>query len=200
MAQPIEFFFDFSSPYGYIASHLIDAVAAEHGRSVVWKPILLGAIFKITGMAPLVDYPVKGDYMRRDFERGARLHGIPYRMPDPFPFSGVAANRAFYWLEGSDPAKAHDLARALYDAAFAKGRNISSAEEVAGIAAACGVDRGALLAAMQSPDVKDKVRAENDSALARGIFGSPIFIVDGEPFWGADRLDQVGKWAETGGW
>jgi 2-hydroxychromene-2-carboxylate isomerase len=200
MAQPIEFYFDFSSPYGYIASQLIDSVAATHGREVVWKPLLLGAVFKITGMAPLLEYPVKGDYMRRDFERSARLHGIPYRMPDPFPFSGVTANRAFYWLEASDPARAHDLARAFFDAAFVKGRNISVAEQVADIAVELGIEPEALLAGIQSPEVKDRTRAENDSALAKGVFGSPYFLVDGEPFWGADRLDQVERWLVTGGW
>ena len=200
MAQPIDFYFDFSSPYGYIANRLVDALAAKHGRSVVWRPLLLGAVFKITGMAPLLEYPVKGDYMRRDFERSARLHGIPFRMPDPFPFSGVTANRAFYWLEASDPVLAHDLAQALFDAAFVKGRNISVADEVADIAAGLGTDRDALLAGIQSPEVKERTRAENDAAIAKGVFGSPYFIVDGEPFWGADRLDQVERWLATGGW
>src|SRR5271165_1784529 len=98
MPQPIEFFFDFSSPYGYIASRLIDDLAARHGREVTWKPILLGAIFKLTGGAPLTTVPLKGEYSQRDFPRTARFHGIPFTMPTPFPFSGVQANRAFYWL------------------------------------------------------------------------------------------------------
>jgi len=200
MAQPIEFFFEFSSPYGYIASHAIDAVAARHGRSVVWKPILLGAIFKITGMAPLTTYPVKSDYIRTDFARSARLLGIPFQLPDPFPFNAVTANRAFYWVEATDPKAAHDLARALYDAAFVKGRNISSAEEVAGIGAELGIDRAELLAGLHSQEAKDKTRAENDAAVAKGVFGSPFFIIDGEHFWGADRLDQVERWLTTGGW
>ena len=200
MPEPIQFYFDFSSPYGYIASQLIDAIGATHGRAVVWKPILLGAIFKITGMQPLTEIPVKGDYMRRDFARSARLHGISFRMPDPFPFSGVAANRAFYWLEEHDAAKAQDVAKALYEAAFVHNRDISSAEGVIAVAAGFGVDSAALAAALQSAEVKDKTRAENDAAVAKGIFGSPTFVVDGEPFWGADRLDQVEKWLVTGGW
>jgi len=200
MAEPIAFYFDFSSPYGYIASQLIDAVAATQGRAVVWKPILLGAIFKITGMAPLTEYPVKGDYMRRDFARSARLHGVPFQMPDPFPFSGVIANRAFYWLEASDPAKAHDLAKALYEASFGQGRDISATDRVIEVAAGLGVDPETLSAALRSPEVKERTRAENDAAVAKGVFGSPYFVVDGEPFWGADRLDQVEKWLVTGGW
>ncbi len=199
MPQPIEFFFDFSSPYGYLASRKIDALGAKYGRTVIWKPILLGAIFKLTGMAPLVDIPLKGDYVKRDFARNARLHNIPFRLPDPFPFSAVAANRAFYWLDSSDPKVAHDLARALYDAAFG-GRDISNPDAVADIAGGIGIDRAALLAGIQTAEVKDRTRTETDSAIARGVFGSPYIVIDGEPFWGADRLDQVERWLETGGW
>lgn len=200
MAEPIQFYFDFSSPYGYIASQLVDAVGATHGRTVVWRPILLGAIFKITGMQPLTEIPIKGEYMKKDFARSARLHGIPFRMPDPFPFSGVTANRAFYWLEASDPAKAHDLAKALYFAAFSRNHDIASAEGVIAIAANLGIAPDAIRAGLGAPEVKDRTRAENDDTVAKGIFGSPTFIIDGEPFWGADRLDQVEKWLVTGGW
>jgi 2-hydroxychromene-2-carboxylate isomerase len=199
MSQPIEFFFDFSSPYGYIASRLIDDVGARHGRVVMWRPILLGAIFKITGMTPLPAIPLKGDYSLRDFARTARMHGVPFAMPEPFPFSGVQANRAFYWLDGTDPAAARDLAFALYGAAFSGG-DIGGAAAVADIAATLGHDRDAVLAGMASPEAKDRTRAESDAAVARGVFGSPFIVVDGEPFWGADRLDQVERWLSKGGW
>ena len=200
MAEPIEFYFDFSSPYGYIASQLIDAVGAKRGRAVVWKPILLGAIFKITGMQPLTEIPIKGEYMKKDFARSARLHGIPFRMPDPFPFSGVAANRAFYWMAARDPAKAHDLGNTLYSAAFGRNHDIATPEGVVQIAKDLGIDPDAIGAGIASPEAKDRTRAENDAAVAKGIFGSPTFLIDGEPFWGADRLNQVEKWLESGGW
>jgi 2-hydroxychromene-2-carboxylate isomerase len=196
---PIAFYFDFSSPYGYIAGRLINDIAAKHGRSVLWKPILLGAIFKLTGMQPLTAIPLKGDYGRRDFARTARLHGISFTMPDPFPFSGINANRAFYWVEKSDPDLARELAKALYDAAF-NGGDISTVPAVADIAASKGIDRESITAGMAAPDIKDRTRAATDEAIARGVFGSPFFIIDGEPFWGADRMDQIEKWLETGGW
>jgi len=199
MPQPIEFFFDFSSPYAYIASHLIDDLGAKHGRPVVWKPILLGAMFKLTGMAPLIEFPVKGDYARHDFIRSARLHGVPFQMPDPFPFSSIHAVRAFYWLAATDGQAAHDLARKLYRAAFG-GRPIGDARAVAAIASEMGIDGGALGAGIETQDIKDRARAENDAAIARGVFGAPFIIADGEAFWGADRLDQVDRWLTTGGW
>jgi 2-hydroxychromene-2-carboxylate isomerase len=199
MPQPIEFFFDFSSPYGYIASRLIDDLAARHGREVTWKPILLGAIFKLTGGAPLTTIPLKGEYSQRDFPRTARFHGIPFTMPPQFPFSGVAANRAFYWLDASAPKAARALAHALYDHAFS-GHDIANPEAVVEVAAGLGIDRAAVTAGMSSPEAKERTRAENDAAAARNVFGSPFIVVDGEPFWGSDRLDQVEKWLETGGW
>jgi 2-hydroxychromene-2-carboxylate isomerase len=199
MSQPIEFFFDFSSPYGYLASRLIDGLAQRHGRAAIWKPILLGAVFKITGQAPLPQIPLKGDYALRDFARTARFYDIPFRMPDAFPFSTVAAVRAFYWLEATTPESAHALAQKIYDFAFS-GHDVTAPATIAALAGEIGLDGAALLAAIETPEVKNRARSENDAAIARGVFGSPYFIVDGEPFWGADRLPQVERWLETGGW
>lgn len=199
MAEPIEFFFDFSSPYAYLASRKIDALAAKHGREVEWKPILLGAIFKLTGMAPLTSIPMKGDYMRHDFPRMARLFDVPVTFPSPFPFSSIHAVRAVYWLKDVDPKAANALSRNLINAAF-NGRDITAAQSVADIAAEQGLDPAALLAAIETQEVKDKTKAANEAAIARGVFGAPFIVVDGEPFWGADRLDQVDRWLETGGW
>ena len=91
---PVEFFYDFNSPYGYVAAHKIEAVAAKHGRTVDWKPFLLGAVFKVTGAVPLPHVPMKGDYARHDFARSARFHDVTYNPPADFPFSPVAASRA----------------------------------------------------------------------------------------------------------
>lgn len=182
MAAPIEFYFDFSSPYGYFASTRIDGLAARHGRTVNWHPILLGAVFKVTGGQPLPSLPLKGDYARRDIERCARLLGIPFRVPSRFPVATQAP------------------ARAVYRAYFVEDRDIASPEVTADIAAALGVAREPLLAALDDPAVKEKLKRETDTAMERGVFGSPFLIVDGEPFWGMDRFEQAEKWMATGGW
>src|SRR3546814_9416021 len=96
----IEFYYDFNSPYGYIGANLVEDLAAKHGRTVDWKPVLLGAIFKVTGSGPLPEVPLKGDYSARDFARSAKFHGLPYRFPDEHPFSPVAASRAVWWAKG----------------------------------------------------------------------------------------------------
>jgi len=200
VAEPIDFYFDFSSPYGYIASERIDEVAARHGREVRWRPFLLGAVFKLVGTAPLLEYPLKGDYSRRDMQRAARQIGVPFRMPDGFPTSSLAACRAYYWLEEKAPALAKPFAHAVYRRYFADNQPIEPAAPVVAVLGSLGVDKTAAEAALQDPVVKAKLKAEVDAGIARGVFGSPFIFVDGEPFWGSDRLDQIERWLETGGW
>ena len=200
MADPIEFYFDFSSPYGYLGAQRIDEIGARHGRAVAWKPYLMGAVFKTTRGEPLLGIPMKGDYAKVDIARAARLIGVPLIMPSPFPFMSVAACRAYYWLSDQDADKAKVLAKAIYDASFGEGRDMSGAEAVMEVAAGLGVARDELAAALGDPAVKDRLRQEVEAAIAKGVFGSPFILVDGEPFWGHDRLEHVDRWLETGGW
>jgi 2-hydroxychromene-2-carboxylate isomerase len=200
MSKALDFFFDFSSPYGYLASQLIEALAARHGRTVRWHPILLGVIFKETGGAPLTQIPLKGDYSRRDMARSARFHGLPeLRMPPRFPIPSQAPARIALWLAAHDPAKSVAAIHALYRAYFGQGRDISDPEVAADVAAGIGADRAAARAAVDDPAVKDALKDEVAQAIAAGVFGSPFVIVDGEPFWGLDRIEQVERWLATGG-
>lgn len=200
MAAPIEFYFDFSSPYGYLASTRIDDLAARYGRTVAWKPVLLGAVFKVSGQQPLAGIPLKGDYMKHDLPRFARLWGVPLVIPPVFPFSAVAPSRAFYWLQARDPALAARFAKAAFVASWQQGRDISKSDVVADVATTLGVAREDCLAGMLDPGVKEALRAQVDAAIAAGVFGSPYIVVDGEAFWGADRLWQVEEWLKRGGW
>lgn len=197
---PIDFYFDFSSPYGYLAAHKVDAIAGLYGRALTWRPILLGVIFKTTGAQPLLDIPIKGPYTRRDMERTARFLGLPLVFPQVMPFPSIAAARAVYWVQDRDAEQARLLSLELYDRAFAKGADIRDAAAVIEAAAAIGIDAGELTAALQDPAVKERLKTENDAAMAAGVCGSPFFVVDGEPFWGADRLDHLERWLATGGW
>ena len=198
MANPMDFYFDYSSPYGYFAAMKIDDLAARHGRSVNWKPILLGAVFKVTGGQPLPSLPLKGDYAKRDMARSARFLGIPFNYPARFPISSQAPARAFYWANERDPALARNLAKALYQAYFVADRDISSPETTADIAATLGLKRDEVLAAINDPAVKDRLRNEVDAAITLGVFGSPYIVIDGEAFWGVDRFDQIERWLGNG--
>ena len=197
---PLDFYFEFSSPYGYIASQLVEDMEKRIGRPIRWRPILLGPVFKITGQAPLIEVPMKGEYSKRDFSRSARLHKVAYAHPEKFPIGTVAACRAFYWVNDRDPAQARAMAKALYKAYFTQGKDIGAPQAVVEVAKSVGVDGAALTAALDDPAVKERGKREVDAAIAAGVFGSPFFVVDGEPFWGVDRIPMVEDWISTGGW
>lgn len=202
MAAPLEFYFDFGSPYAYLAGARIDDLAARHGRTVEWRPFLLGAVFKVTGMKPNMHQPLRGAYLKQDTRRCARRWGIPFTFPEVMPMNALVPSRAYYWLLGIDAGRAKALARAVFHAHWAEGRDLGSLEQIVQAAdeAGLGLDPAALAAGVQDPAVKERLRAETDQAMARGVFGAPFFFVDGEPFWGADRLEHIDRWLRIGGW
>ncbi len=200
MRAPIDFWFDFSSPYGFVAARKIDALAARYGCAVDWHPVLLGVVFQRIGTASAVSYPIKGDYVRRDFARNARFHGVTdFRLPSKFPVPTQAPARIFLWAKHADPAAAVRYAKAALDAYFTADRDISNPDVAADVAAESGLDRATARAAIDDPVWKAALKAEVERAIALGVFGAPYVIVDGEPFWGVDRLDQVERWLATGG-
>lgn len=191
MPEPIDFYFDFSSPYAYLASHRIGALAERFGRDVMWRPMMLGVAFAATGGKPLVEIPLKGEYAKLDLARTARLAGIPFRLPSRFPLATLAVARVFYWLEETRPEAAVPFAVAAFKAFFAEDRDISDRAVVADLLESTGGDKAAGLAAIATPAIKERLRAATEEAVARGVFGSPFFFVDSEPFWGFDRLPQI---------
>jgi 2-hydroxychromene-2-carboxylate isomerase len=200
VAAPLDFYFDFSSPYGYLAAQKIDALAAKHGRTVEWRPMLLGVAFKQVGNKPLTEYPLKGDYSKRDMARSARFHGVTdFRMPTRFPIATQAAARLVVWQKGIDSARAVRVAKALFRAYWVDDVDISVPENAVAVTAKEGVDATAARAALDDPAVKEALKREVDGAIDRGVFGSPFVFVDGEPFWGLDRFDQIDRWLATGG-
>lgn len=197
MPKPIEFHFDFSSPYSYIASEHIEALAAKYGRAVDFKPVLLGAVFKATGGAPLTElHQSKAGYAVRDFARSARHAGVRYRQPSRFPIGSVAAKRAVLWLQQHHPELATPFIHAVYRAYFVDDRDISDVAVVADVAREVGIDVDQLAAGTQQPDIKERLKTQVDQAIATGIFGAPTIIVDGELFWGHDRLPQIERWLQ----
>lgn len=199
MASDLDFYFDFSSPYGYFAAMRIDALAAKYKRTVKWHPILLGVVFKSSGAMPLTMVPLKGDYSLHDFARSARFHGIPFKQPVTFPIATQAAARAALWMQSAvGEAKAISFAKAAYQAYFVDGFDIGEPENLLRIALDLGVDGAALMDGINSPAVKGQLKENIEQAMRRGVFGSPFIIVDGEPFWGFDRFDQLDAFLKSG--
>ena len=198
MNKPIEFFFDFISPFGWFAAERIGGIARAHGRNVAWKPLLLGVTVKrAMGLPAVLQTPLKGPYLLHDAERCARFYGLPWRPPTPISFSSVAADRAVIWAGAQPDLDVEALVLGLYRHAWAEAGDISTPEAVADAAESVGFDRGRLRAGIERPETKAGLRSSVADAVARGFFGSPFIVVDGEPFWGADRLSMVERWLES---
>lgn len=199
MSAEIEFFFDFSSPYSYIASERIEALAARTARPLQWHPMLLGVVFKASGGAPLTEvYGPKARYSIRDFARAAAFAGVPYRHPSTFPIGAVAASRAVLWLQREHSPQVAPYIHAVFRAFFVHDRNVGDATVALDIAQSLGIDKARLAAGVQEESIKNALREQVERAIARGVFGAPTIFVDGEMFWGHDRLEQVERWITHG--
>lgn len=198
-ARSIDFYFDFSSPYSYIASEWIEALAARHGRTVDWKAMLISASFKVSGMKSQVEFPLKREYALLDFERSARFEGVPLTIPAHFPIATQNAARIFWWLhDGAGPDRACDWARYALRAYFTRGVDLSDPEALDALGTTFGLGPGQAEAVYSDTVWKLRLKAVNEAAIARGVFGVPYFVVDGTPFWGNDRRAQLERWLEKG--
>ena len=196
MAATVAFWFDFASTYSYLSAMRIESEAARHGVAVDWRPFLLGPIFARQGWtdSPFNVYPVKGRYMVRDIERIAEARGLPFRMPERFPANSLLAARLATIERGERWASA--FSRAVFEAEFARGEDISNQTVVGAALAAADCDAANVLPRASAPAVKDALKAATAAAERLGIFGAPSFVTaDGELFWGDDRLDLALAWA-----
>ncbi|WP_020592298.1 2-hydroxychromene-2-carboxylate isomerase [Kiloniella laminariae] len=201
MDRRIDFYFDFSSPYAYFAALEINGLGKKHDCPVHWHPVLLGAIFKTTGAKPLLQMPLKGAYAQHDLERTARMKGLPFCLPASVPFVSLAASRLYYWItDERDAALAQSFARNVFKAGYQMGMDISAPGVISDIAVALGLSREQVEEALVSPVVKATLRAEVTAAEEQGVFGSPFFLIEGEAFWGYDRMPVLDSWLSRGGW
>ncbi|MFZ6693113.1 2-hydroxychromene-2-carboxylate isomerase [Undibacterium sp. SXout20W] len=200
MSKTIEFWFDFVSPYAYIASQSIEALAVKYGRTVEWKPILLGQVFKSTGSGPLtMRPPVMTNYYKNDFERSARYAGVPFVLPDVIPIGTQNTARVCLWLQEIAPERVSDFVRGVTRAYFSGPAAINDLTWLSNFVDSLGLDGSQVPDACSDADRKERLKQDCDAAIAKGIFGAPWIVVDGESFWGNDRLPQVEKWLATGG-
>lgn len=196
MKAETEVFFDLSSPWTYIAFHNFRRWAEEAGARVIWRPFLVGGVFNAVNQSVYAgrENPDNAKF-RWSFiwlKEWAALAGLPLNFPSPYhPLKSVQAMRFCCTLEQDQPALV-GFAEAAFAAYFDGQRNIDDPEVLAGIADACGLDGRALAAQSQTPEVKDRLRANTEEAIARGAFGSPTFFVDRQwMYFGNDQLPLV---------
>lgn len=187
--------FDFASPYSYLAMARVGGLAREAGVRLALRPFLLGPIFQAQGWndSPFRLFPGKGAYMMRDIARLADKYGVPYSRPAVFPRMGVLPARVA--LLGQGQHWGVDFCLNVFRANFAEDREIQSEDVVRDLLRAQDLDADALIAQARQESTKEALRKQVDRARALGIFGAPTFMVDGEMFWGNDRLEDALAWA-----
>ncbi|MBX9926337.1 MAG: 2-hydroxychromene-2-carboxylate isomerase [Hyphomicrobiaceae bacterium] len=193
MTRCIEFWFDFASTYSYLSAMRLPEAAKARGVDVVWRPFLLGPIFKSNGWSssPFNVFPAKGRYMVRDIERIAASRGLTFQLPDPFPQNSLMAARTALAIPADDQGRAR-FARAVFEAQFSQRADISSRDVIARCLATAALPSEETLANAETTSVKMLLRSETERAAALGIFGAPTFVTaDSEVWWGDDRLDAA---------
>ena len=191
MEPRLEFWFEFASTYSYPVALGIEERAAEAGVALAWRPFLLGPIFAAQGWkdSPFNLYPAKGRYMWRDLERLCAERGLPLKRPSVFPRNGLRAARVA--LLGAEEPWGPEFTRRVYTANFAEDREISDPALLEDLLRGLDLPAAEILERAQSPATKQALRAQTERAGVLGIFGAPSFVVEGELFWGGDRLDAA---------
>jgi 2-hydroxychromene-2-carboxylate isomerase len=187
----VEYFFDFGSPTSYLAWTQLPKIAAASGAEIVWRPMLLGGVFKATGNASPVSVPAKGRWMNEDIRRWAARYGVPFRHNPHFPINTLGLMRGAVGLQ---LRRSQDFGRYLevvHRALWEGEKNLGDPAVLASVLADAGFDADAFAALVAEPEVKARLVATTEEAVARGVFGAPTFFVGDAMFFGQDRLDFV---------
>ena len=191
MSKSVEYFFDFGSPTSYLAYTQLPKIAAEAGAEVVWRPMLLGGVFKATGNASPVSVPAKGRWMNGDIARWAGRYGVPFRFNPHFPINTLTLMRGATGLQMRQPADFARYLEVVHRAMWESAANLGDPAVLAATLAAAGFDGDAFMALVSDPEVKARLVASTEEAVTRGAFGAPTFFVGEAMFFGQDRLDFV---------
>lgn len=191
MSKTVEFLFDVGSPYSYLAYHQLPKIAAARQAGIMWTPVLLGGIFQATGNRSPVEVPAKGKHLQVDLQRWAKLFGVHFAMNPHFPINTLGLMRAAVAMQMRSELDFQRYLAAIFAAMFDAPRNLNAADEIAAVLAQAGFDAAEVMALATSQDVKDRLKANTEQAVARGVFGAPTFFVGNQMFWGQDRLDFV---------
>jgi 2-hydroxychromene-2-carboxylate isomerase len=191
MTKTVEFYFDVGSPAAYLAWHRLPRICEEARAALAYKPMLLGGVFQAAGNQSPMNIPAKGRYLMADLERFARRLQLPFKHNPFFPINTLMLMRGATGMQMRDEARLVPYVDAVYRAIWVDGKNMNDAGVVAGVLQEAGFEPAALLAMANDPEVKERLKAVAQDAVARGVFGAPTFFVAGRMYWGQDRLDFV---------
>ena len=189
--KSVEFYFDLGSPYSYLAYYRLLQIAEQQEIQVVYKPILLGGVFKATGNRSPIEIPVKGAYSILDMQRWAEYYQIPMQMNPHFPMNTLTLMRILTGVQLLHLEKFEQVLKLLFDAMFGTPQNLNEPTVLAEVLKPSGFSVEDIMSMVQSDVVKQKLITETEQAIQRGLFGAPTFFVGDEMYWGQDRLHFV---------
>ena len=189
--KSVEFYFDLGSPYRYLAYYRLLQMAERQEIQIVYKPILLGRVFKATGNRSPIEIPVKGAYSILDMQRWAEYYHIPMQMNPHFPMNTLTLMRILTGVQLLHLEKFEQVLKLLFDAMFGTPQNLNEPTVLAEVLKPSGFSVEDIMSMVQSDVVKQKLITETEQAIQRGIFGAPTFFVGDEMYWGQDRLHFV---------
>ena len=189
--KSVEFYFDLGSPYSYLAYYRLLQIAEQQEIQIVYKPILLGGVFKATGNRSPIEIPVKGVYSILDMQRWAEYYQIPMQMNPHFPMNTLTLMRILTGVQLLSLEKFEQVLKLLFDAMFGTPQNLNEPTVLAEVLEPSGFSVEDIMSMVQSDVVKQKLITETEQAIQRGIFGAPTFFVGDEMYWGQDRLHFV---------
>jgi 2-hydroxychromene-2-carboxylate isomerase len=197
MSRSIDFYFDVGSPAAYLAWARLPRLAGQAGASVRHHPMLLGGVFQATGNQSPMAVPAKGRYVLDDLARYATRYQVPFQHNPAFPINTLTLMRGATGLQLREPARFVPYVDAVYRAIWAEAKDMNDPAVVAGVLQRAGFDADAVLRLAAEPEVKGRLKAVTEEAVARGVFGAPTFFVDGQMYWGQDRLEFIQHALET---
>ena len=189
MTKKIEFFYDYASPNCYLAWTRLPGLCERYGAELIYRPILLGGIFKIVGNDTPINVKPKGVWMFDDIARYAEYYNVPFEMNPHFIFNSLSAMRGAIWAQSE--GRLDDYNKAMFEAAWISGRNLGDKDEIQSTIANAGIDAAAFANAVQLADIKKALIDETNRAVERGAFGAPTMFIDNVMHFGQDRLAWI---------
>jgi len=191
MSKTVEFFFDLGSPATYLAYTQLPKICEQTDSQLIYKPMLLGGVFKATGNASPATIPAKGRYMFEDLDRYAKRYGVPLKFTADFPINTLMLMRAVTGMQLRHPERFPAFIDCLFHALWVEGRNLNDPATVAAVLMQNGFDPHQVLALTTDEEVKAALKNNTEKAVQRGVFGAPSMFVGDQMFFGQDRLDFI---------